>query len=209
MSSFDFMDRLPALEEINRVSAEAEQVRSHLAELALVQDVIDTPAWTAADMLVTEGVRTRTQTLAMELGRHQLFARHRYAFVSGFEDSAFFQCVCEARTHALICLTLHHHPENLPGLGVVANSSMRRIFGRVPGGNNQVEIAFHLVTLLYATFMIPVPARDTTPTPLWALITRDSAVHLGAAGDTPQMLTMQCLDLTPNADGVHNDPHGL
>jgi len=23
------------------------------------------------------------------------------------------------------------------------------------------------------------------------------------------MLTMQCLDLTPNADGVHNDPHGL
>jgi len=61
-------------------------------------------------------------------------------------------------------------------------------------------MAFELVTLLYATFNIPVPPRDTTP--LWTLlITRDvGARHRGIPGGaTESMPTLECLDLTPPA----------
>ena len=67
----------------------------------------------------------------------------------------------------------------------------------VPGGEGQLLIAFDLVTLLYATFMIPVPARGTTP--LWTqLITSDLGAHQRGIQDaTDSMPTFQCLDLTP------------
>ena len=63
---------------------------------------------------------------------------------------------------------------------------------RVPEAENQIAVAFSLVALLYATFNIRVPARDTTP--LWQSLVTYGYTH-GRDGQVHRP-TLECLDVT-------------
>jgi hypothetical protein len=191
MSAFDFSESLEALLTIHGGDIENGQAEAELAELALVQDVLATPAWTAEDC------RARMERCRWELICRELVSpAKRGGRVYGLDDSAFWFCVAKAKRQALVCLSI-------PGL--LANTQNHDGFDPVPGGDGQVLMAFELVTLLYATFMIPVPARDTTP--LWTLlITRDGgALNRGIpGGGTESMPTLECLDVTDTTHDRYN-----
>jgi hypothetical protein len=169
-----------------------------LAELALVQDVLATPAWTAEDC------QARKERCQWEIMCRDLVTPTRTKWnVRGLDDSAFWFCVENAKRQALGCLTTRG-PTGIPGL--LANPT-DRVYHAVPGGEGQLLIAFELVTLLYATFMIPVPARGTTA--LWTqLITRDPGAHYRniPGGATESMPTLECLDV---ADAAGHDRYNL
>jgi hypothetical protein len=197
MSAFDFSESLEALLAIQGLGtcAETAPVSAELAELALVQDVLATPAWTAADC------RARKERCQFEILCRDLVAPTRTKLqVYGLDDSAFWFCVAKAKRQALACLTTRG-AGGVPGL--LANTGQE--YDPVPGGEGQLQIAFELVTLLYATFMIPVPARGTTP--LWTqLITRDVNAHDRGipGGGTESMPTLECLNVT---DATHDRYH--
>jgi hypothetical protein len=197
MSAFDFSESLEALLAIHAGDIKNRQAETELAELALVQDVLATPAWTAEDC------RARMERCRWELICRELVSpAKRGGSVYGLDDSAFWFCVAKAKEQALACLRWNG-PGGIPGL--LANTT--REFQPVPGGDGQVLIAFELVTLLYATFMIPVPARGTTP--LWTqLITRDLGAHDRGipGGGTESMPTLGCLDV---ADAAGHDRYNL
>ncbi len=200
MSAFDFSESLEALLAIHRGDIETSQAETELAELALVQDVLRTPAWTTQDCHARKA-RCEWEILCRGLvsstnPRIDSFRVH------GLDDSAFWFCVKQAKDTALACLRTR-------GAGgvplLLANTGQG--YDPVPGGDGQLQIAFELVTLLYATFMIPVPARGTTP--LWTqLVTRDvGALNRGIpGGGTESMPTLECLD--PTAVPTH-DRHSL
>jgi hypothetical protein len=195
MSAFDFSESLGALLAIYRGDIETSRAEAELAELALVQDVLATPAWTAEDCLARKE-RCQVEILC----RHLVTPTRTKWNVYGLDDSAFWFCVEKAKRQALACLTTRG-PEGIPGL--LANTW--REFDPVPGGEGQLLLAFQLVTLLYATFMIPIPARGTTP--LWTqLITLDPDVYYRGihGGATESMPTLECLDVT---DATHDRYH--
>jgi hypothetical protein len=193
MSAFDFSESLEALLAIHAGDIENGQAEAELAELALVQDVLATPAWTAEDC-VARMERCRCELICREL----VSPAKRGGKVYGLDDSAFWFCVAKAKRQALACLSI-------PGL--LANTRNHDGFDPVPGGDGQVLMAFELVTLMYATFMIPMPARGTTA--LWTqLITRDLGAHDRGipGGGTESMPTLECLDV---ADAAGHDRYNL
>jgi hypothetical protein len=193
MSRFDFSQSLEALLATLATLRDPtqQQYETELAELELVLDILDTPAWTAQDCAARKD-RCEWEILCRRLVSSTDPNIDSFR-VYGLDDSAFWFCVQKAKRQALSCLTTRG-PTGIPG--VLANTADRG-FHPVPGVEGQLLIAFDLVTLLYATFMIPVPARGTTP--LWTqLITVDPGAHQRGIQDaTPEMPTFQCLDLTP------------
>jgi hypothetical protein len=174
-----------------------------------VQDILNTPAWTDQDCLPAPVAQhSRVRHLEVQLVRRRLVCRTPGVNrVNGLDDSAFWFCASKALQHAGLCLTLHDHPINEGTPGLLAGTMVFDwIVWRPEDTENQVEIAFHVVTLLYATFMIPVPPRDSTP--LWtAMITRDNQVQYRPPGSTGTMPTLECLTLTP--DPAIHDRHNM
>jgi hypothetical protein len=198
MSAFDFSESLEALLELQGLGtcAETAPVSAALAELALVLDVLATPAWTAADC------RARKERCEWEILCRDLVSLTRTKCnVYGLDDSAFWFGVAQDKGKALTCLTTRESG-GTPGL--LANGEEG--FDPVPGGEGQLQIAFELVTLLYVTFMIPMPDRGTTP--LWTqLVTRDVGAHRRYLVDNPteSMPTLECLDVSD----ATRDPYHL
>jgi hypothetical protein len=189
MSRFDFSQSLEALLATLAALRDPtqQQYEIELAELELVQDILAAPAW-PAEQCAARMNRCKWEILCRGLVS-STDARIDSFRVYGLDDSAFWFSVKKTKDIALACLTTRE-PAGIPGL--VDNTR----YDHVPEGDGQVLIAFHLVTLLYATFMIPVPARGTTP--LWTqLITVDLGAHLRFEDATERMPTFQCLDLTP------------
>jgi hypothetical protein len=91
------------------------------------------------------------------------------------------------------------------GIPRVANSGSHLEFRpTIPGGDGQVEAVFPLITLLFATFDIPVPANTTA---LWAALTTKAL-----RTDRTPVPVFECIDLTtrtPLYAGSNKDRHHL
>jgi hypothetical protein len=74
-------------------------------------------------------------------------------------------------------------------------------FRAIQDADNQLMLAFHIVTLLYATFSIPLPRPEATR--LRALMSHDSYPS------TLSLPLFDCLDLTPREGRLNPDAHGL
>jgi hypothetical protein len=196
MSSFRF-DTIDNALDIDRLFKREFNVQAQLAELDAVQELLATPAWTAVDVQPHSTLRLAIA----ELFSRRLVGRNRAASAPSLHESPFWCCVQEAKIHAYVSLEQHNDTVRMQQHRTVAMANANTgFFGAVPGGDQQVQVAFPLVTLLYATFSVPLPRQGTTP--LWpALITTDV--------DGESMPTFACLDLTARADGRLNDVYDL
>jgi hypothetical protein len=196
MSTFQFASIHRAL-DIDRLFKQELDIQAQLAELDAVQEILATPAWTAVDV-------QRYSTLdlmVLDLSRRRLAGRERDVSVAFLDDSPFWFCVETAMIRLCNCLDFHRGIFARNPTVVMANTHTD-IFGAVPGGDQQVHVAFLVVTLLYATFSVPVPQQGTTP--LWPVLnTRDRSQP---PITTP---TFACLDLAARADGRLNDVYHL
>ena len=164
MSRFEFSSMQIAV-LIGDLCQQEEDVRSQIADLEIVQQILDTRAWTAQDLLV-DAQHRRLVNCYHEVRRHELLGRDgftgSYGFgghVNGFQESPFWMCVREAKDQVMVLLQKHANKvvfgEGDQG-ALLANTG-GYVFKPFPGGDGQVQVAFHLVTLLYATFTIPLP----------------------------------------------------
>jgi hypothetical protein len=210
MRSFDFTSSMENAVEISNLCQEEEEFKFQIADLEIVQQILDTPAWTAQDLLLDQDHRRLADCLN-EVWRHELLGRDGFTGPPrGFRDSPFWMCVSEAKDQVIVLLQTHAHhilfQEGAQG-AVLANTG-GDLFMPFPGGTGQVQIAFHLVTLLYATFRIPLPlsaANQPTETPLWpAMITHDRSHMYRRPPDVQTMPTLRCLHSTaPSFHDVH------
>ena len=216
MSRFEFSSMQIAV-LIGDLCQQEEDVRSQIAELGIVQQILDTPAWTAQDLLV-DAQHRRLVNCYHEVRRHELLGRDgltgSYGFgghVNGFQESPFWMCVREAKDQVMVLLQKHANKvvfgEGDQG-ALLANTG-GYVFKPFPGGDGQVQVAFHLVTLLYATFTIPLPLSAgnlPTETHLWhAMITHDRSHMYRDNNPTQSMPTLRCLDTSPRFfHDVHN-----
>jgi len=140
---------------------------------------------------------------SLELDRRSLLGTDGHeGYGDGFADCRFWQCVADAQSIAKVCFRVHQgrmFTEEAPR-ALMANTHVDWI-PRIHDGNNQLELAFHIVTLLYATFSIPLPRPEATR--LRALMSHDSYPS------TLSYPTVDCLDLTPREGRMNLDVHGL
>ena len=205
-----------ALLQMRRLYLSEEIAGQQLEELEMVQAILETPAWTFRDYELkddaVDGVgRNRLDRLALEMDRHYIVGRDNYTGGGGglYHGDAFWECVWNAHSLTEHWLKVHQgrvclyiRPTGGPhGNGgppqavyraqaVVTEDVAQR--ERVPETENQIAVAFSLVTLLYATFNIRVPARDTTP--LWQSLVTYGYTH-GRDGQVHRP-TLECLDVT-------------
>ena len=207
------------LDLMNAMNAADDALPLKIKELDDALKILNTPAWTPDDFECDSTLQgddryhSRLDVCTVELARIVLLG-HRpdtgrifegYFAQRGNElqDSAFWVCVSEAQREAVLCLRNHqenhrsYEPLGPPELGtdiVMLNAGQYRHL-KTPGASNQVHVAYSLVTLLYATFNIPVPTPQQTP--LWGAL----PVY-AFANTTNSKPAFQCL-------GTSQDKYGL
>jgi hypothetical protein len=167
-----------AVLQIRRLYAREDSLRADIAELDTVITLLDTPAWTDQDYeLVTSPhdgePRTRLDRCHNEFYRHNIVGGDGHTargndLGNRLQDSPFWHCVSQAIHFVTRCLLIHQgrhsNALNVPPQVVEANAPFLDQYERMPAETCQVALAFPLVTLLYATFTIPLPPRSS---PLW------------------------------------------
>jgi hypothetical protein len=211
-----------------------DAITPQLEELDAVFEILDAPAWTAADLELNPNLpgdaanHSRLDVCCIELKRRNLVG-YSYILNRGvsqfmgyngtsrnvLQDSPFWHCVAEAKREAVYCLQVQEGIIRMSvGNGpmqefapqpLIANTALAR--ARVPShftsAERQVLVAYNLVTLLYATFNIPVP--DVEDTPLWF----DLPVY-EFSGNQNHWLASAWLDRsTALPDGSSKDKYGL
>ncbi len=103
MGSFDFTSSMENALEISNLCQE-EEVKFQIADLEIVQQILDTPAWTAQDLLLDQDHR-RLADCHKEVCRHELLGRDGFTgYERGFRDSPFWMCVSEAKDQVAHCV---------------------------------------------------------------------------------------------------------
>jgi hypothetical protein len=137
------------------------------------------------------------------------------------EESPFWVCDTEAKNGVAACLSVHlGRLRMFRGAVLLVNDegSQFHEMGEVPlpCDHSQVQIVFPLVTLLYATFNIPVPPRPPKMgVNLWSLLMfpTESIYHVFPKAKPLQRVTrFECLDLENDAQwcpSKNKDTHGL
>ncbi len=194
--------------QIRGLCIEEEDVERQIEELNMMEKILDTSAWTAEDLDLVGDVRhSRLDRCALELDRHMLLGGDGFTgnLPNGMDDCPFWHCVTEAKSQATICLFVHQGRLKYLNGGVpeavLANTGVGTT-ETIPGGDNQVHVAFPLVTLLYATFNVPIPERRADH--LW----RSLQVY-ERAPSTRFKSVFECLDLSRRGTGVRLDVHDL
>ena len=203
--STDILSEKQALLQMRRLYLAEEIAGQQLEELEMVQAILETPAWTFRDYELKEdavdGVRrNRLDRLALEMDRHWLVGRDNHTGGGGglYHGDAFWEAVWRAHHLTGHWLKVHQGRERLylpiTKIPVIRTTSVVTQEARetIPGAENQIAVAFSLVALLYATFNIRVPARDTTP--LWQSLVTYGYTH-GRDGQVHRP-TLECLDVT-------------
>jgi hypothetical protein len=124
------------------------------------------------------------------------------------DDSPFWVCVEEAKREALLCLRQHQmkakdslDPPTVEDIVMLNTGQYRHL--KTTGAPNQVHVAYSLVSLLYATFSIPVPTPQQTP--VWGAL----PVY-AFQNNFESKPAFECLDLTSNlVSGTSKDKYGL
>jgi len=170
---------------IHAIHAVEDALPLKIKELDDALAILNTPAWTPNDFecnSTLEGddrYHSRLDVCTVQLARIVLIGRNPdtgRSFEGYFDkpgnelqESAFWVCVSEALREAVLCLRNHqlnhksYDPLGPPELvkDIVMRNSGQYV--HLPGARNQVHVAYSLVTLLYATFNIDVPAPQKTP----------------------------------------------
>jgi hypothetical protein len=147
-------------------------------------EILNTPDWTLNDFECDSTLQgddryhSRLDVCTVQLARIVLKPDTGRSFEGYFtqpgnelQESAFWVCVSEAQREAVLCLRNHqqnhkkYEPLGLPELekDIVMRNAGQYVHLKTPGARNQVHVAYSLVTLLYATFNIDVPAPQKTP----------------------------------------------
>ena len=164
-NNFDVSSIKAAVLSIRRLCVEEHSVQHQLSELDIVREILDTPPWTAEDLeLVGDAQHSRMDHCCLELDRRSLLGTDGHeGYGNGFADCPFWQCVADAQSIAKVCFLVHQgrmFTEEDPR-PLMANTHVGW-FQAIQDGDNQLELAFHIVTLLYATFSIPLPRPEAT-----------------------------------------------
>ena len=212
---------------IGTMYAEEDALPREIAELDAVLGILNTTAWTP-DAFQLDGtlpgddaLHSKFDVCFVELRRLVLMSRRRdngglfrgYSeyedvFLHALDDSPFWVCVEEAKREALLCLRQHQmkardslDPPTIEDI-VTGNTGQYRNL-KTPGAPNQVHVAYSLVSLLYATFSIPVPTDQQTP--VWGAL----PVY-AFQNNVESKPAFECLDLTSNlVSGTSKDKYGL
>ena len=197
--------KVNAVMQIRGLCIEEEDVERQIVELNMMEKILDTSAWTAEDLDLVGDVRhSRLDRCALELDRHRLLGGDGFTgnLPNGMDDCPFWHCVSDAKSQATMCLFVHQGRfKNFVPEAVLANTGVGTT-ENIPGGNNQVHVAFPLVTLLYATFNVPIPERRSHD--LW----RSLQVY-ERAPSTRFESVFECLDLSRRGTGFKLDVHDL
>jgi len=194
-----------AVMQIRGLCIEEENVERQIDELKMMETMLDTSAWTAEDLaLVGDARHSRLDRCALELDRHRLLGSDGFTghMPNGMDDYPFWHCVSDAKSQATMCLFVHQGRfRYLVPEAVLANTGV--VFTEnIPGGDNQAHVSFPLVTLLYATFNVPIPERRADR--LW----RSLQVY-ERAPSTRFESVFECLDVGRRGTGVKLDVHDL
>jgi len=197
--------KVNAVMQIRGLCIEEEDVERQIVELNMMEKILDTSAWTAEDLDLVGDVRhSRLDRCALELDRHRLLGGDGFTgnLPNGMDDCPFWHCVSDAKSQATMCLFVHQGRfKNFVPEAVLANTGVGTT-ENIPGGNNQVHVAFPLVTLLYATFNVPIPERRSHD--LW----RSLQVY-ERAPSTRFESVFECLDVGRRGTGFKLDVHDL
>jgi hypothetical protein len=193
-----------AVLNIRRLCVEEHKIQQQLSELDIVQQILDTDPWTAEDLdLVGDEQHSRMDRCCLELDRRSLLGTDGHeGYGDGFADCPFWHCVADAKATAKLCFLVHQgrmFTDTAPQ-ALLANTRIDYL-PQIHNADNQLELAFHIVTLLYATFSIPLPGPEATR--LRALMSHETY---------PETITLplfHCLDLTPHEGRLNPDAHGL
>jgi len=214
---------------IGAIYAEEDALPREIAELDAVLGILNTPAWTPPDFQLDgtlpgdDARHSRFDVCVVELmrliligrrpdnrGRFDGYSQYEDEFLSALHDSPFWVCVEEAKREALLCLR-HHQSSAQASLDpptiayIVTDNTVPGQYRnlKTPGAPNQVHVAYSLVSLLYATFSIPVPTDQQTP--VWGAL----PVY-AFQNKTEFKSAFECLDLTSDlVPGTSKDKYGL